>query len=136
MAEFGAVLTSVAEYALLMRVPLITGVVLVLLPVIATRKGFRALLLGLFDVTPASLIALALAATSVAGIVSDNARIIYLHSFARGVGGLTQQPYPVERAVWFALTVTLSLPVIAYAVYYSNKQNPDKGLVRVALGGG
>jgi hypothetical protein len=142
MADFGAWLTTVVEYALLMRVPLITGAVLVLLPWIATRKSTRNLLLGLFDVTPAGLAGVALAATSVAGIVSDNARIIYLHSSDRGVSGLIQNPhlhlYKPPDAAWFVITACLSLPVIGFATYFSNQQNlkPNQSILRwvVALG--
>jgi hypothetical protein len=109
---------------MLMRVPLITGAILFSLPWTVKLPGVRALLLGLFDITPASTIAVTLAATSVAGIVADNSRVIYLHSFARGMGGLPYEPHHVRWFVWFGLTVCLSLPVIVYAIKFPNDQNP------------
>ena len=134
MADVGAWFATVVEYALLMRVPLVTGALLVLLPWIATRKGVRDLLLGLFDVTPAGLAGVAVAATSVAAIVSDNARIIYLHSHARGVGGLTQDPHPLPIAFWVVIVACLALPITGFTIYYSNQQNPNHGPLRLVVG--
>jgi len=117
-------LISALEYALLMRVPVLTGLILLLLPWLVNRSLTRALLLGLFDVTPLGVLAVSLASTTVAAIVSDDCRVIYLHSFCRGIGGLHQQPETPPQWVWFLLVLALSLPVVIYTVYFSNKQNP------------
>jgi len=117
-------LISAVEYALLMRVPVLTGLILFLLPWLVNRSLTRSLLLGLFDVTPVGVLAVSLASTSVAAIVSDDCRVIYLHSFPRGIGGLHQQPGTPPHWVWFVLVLGLSLPVIVYTVYFSNQQNP------------
>jgi len=116
-------LISALEYVLLMRVPVLTGLILFLLPWLVNRSLTQALLLGLFDVTPLGVLAVSLASTTVAAIVSDDCRVIYLHSFVRGMGGLHQKPEAPPQLFWFILALVLSLPVIIYTVYFSNKQN-------------
>jgi hypothetical protein len=124
-------LISAIEYALLMRVPVLTGLLLFLLPWLVNFKAARSLLLGLFDVTPLGVVAVTLGATTVGAIVADDCRVIYLHSWARGMGGLHENPQPMPAIFWFVLALILSLPVICYIVYFSNKQNPGDGSKRV-----
>ncbi len=123
MFHYLQVLGSVVEYALLMRVPLLTGAIVVLLPWLVRQSSFKALLLGLFDVTPAGTAAVTVAAMAAATSVVDNARIIYMHSAERGVGGLASPPTHFAWYWWFVLTAALSLPVILYTIRFSDQQN-------------
>lgn len=127
-------LASLVEYAMLMRVPLLTGLSLVALPFVSRFTSARPLLLGLFDVTPASTGAVAAAAATLAGVIADNARIILKHSAFR-LGGIPELPDPATW-LWFCMAAGLSLPVILFTIWFSNQENPGDLGRRIQWAGG
>jgi hypothetical protein len=135
LTHFAFPLTALAEYAILFRVPLLTGLIVIALPALAFFSPARSLLKGLFDVTPAAMFAVALAAAAVGGTVSTNARIIYLHAHER-LAGLVPAPVPLPPHTWTWVTLCVSLPVIVAAVTFSIRQKHGAPrLVLAALAG-
>jgi hypothetical protein len=130
LTHFAFPLTALAEYAILFRVPLLTGLIVIALPVLAFFSPARTLLKGLFDVTPLSMFAVTLAAAAVGGTVSTNAHIIYLHAHQR-LAGLIAAPTPLPRYTWTLVTLCVSLPVIAAAVLFSIRQK--RGTAKLVL---
>ncbi|HEY1950926.1 MAG TPA: patatin-like phospholipase family protein [Bryobacteraceae bacterium] len=129
----GFPLTTLAEYAVLFRVPLLTGIIVIMLPVLAFFTPARGLLKGLFDVTPLSMLAVTLAAAAVGGTVSNNARIIYLHAHQR-IAGLNPTSSDLFRHTWLLVTLCVSVPVIAAAMIFSIRQTRGAaGLVLAAV---
>ena len=123
---------EVAEYAVLMRVPLAVALLLVLLPFISFFTGARSLLHGLFDLTPLSLFVVTLTSFAVAGTACMTACIILAHGAERI--GIVPDPIRTLPRWWFwpLLMVLLSLPVLIFSVWLSAKQNRRLGLLLIA----
>src|SRR5262249_52762700 len=78
---------ATAEYATVIRVPLLLGAALFALPFIAFFSGAKPLLRGLFDLTPLSLFVVTLASLAVAGAACVTASFILSNAYARfGIG--------------------------------------------------
>ena len=88
-------LSVAAEYIALLRSPLLSVCSAALLPILAFFTGARALLRGLFDVTPAGMLALALAAVATGGTVAACVRLTYLHAWDRVPGLAKPASFPV-----------------------------------------
>ncbi len=122
----------VAEYAVLMRVPLLTGALLLTLPFIAFFTGARSLLRGMFDLTPWSLFAVTLTSLAVAGTACMNASIVLRHASQRfGVARIPPESLPDEH-FWVHIMICLALPVIGFGIGFSARQG--RGLLRLLLG--
>jgi hypothetical protein len=120
LARFPVDHAALAEYAVLLRVPLLIFLTMIALPILAFFSSARSLLRGLFDVTPLSMLAVTLAATAVAGIVADNSRIVYLHAFQRIPE--IHAPYHLFAHVRLVITLLTCLPVMVSAFVFSAKQ--------------
>ena len=72
-----------AEYAVLLRVPLLIGLLLVTLPFIAFLSNAKTLLRGLFDLTPLSLFVVTISVLAVSGTACVTASIILKNASAR-----------------------------------------------------
>lgn len=114
---------NIAEYIILMRVPLIIALLLAVLPVLAFRTGARSLLRGLFDLTPLSLFAVTLTTVAVAGMVCTSAYIVLNDGYLRF--GIHKVPDAVLPAWWgwLLIILALSLPVIISSIRFSIRQN-------------
>jgi hypothetical protein len=133
--HIGFPLTSLTEYAVLFRVPLLIGIIVIALPFLAFFSSARSLLKGLFDVTPPSMFAVTLAAAAVGGTVSNNARLIYLHAHQR-IPGLSPPSFHLYPRTWLLVTLSVSLPVIIAAVAFSIRQcRGTAGLILAATVG-
>ena len=111
-----------ATYVVLMRVPLLVGAALFLLPFLAFFTAARSLLKGLFDLTPRSLFMVTLASLAVAGTVYRTASIILLHAPERfGVKPIHLQAIPLQW-VWLPVMVVLAAPVIGFSLNFSTRQ--------------
>ena len=121
-----------AEYAVLMRVPLLLAAVLLVLPLIAFFTPAKRLLRGLFDLTPLSLFVVTLTTLAVAGTACVTAWIILNNAWAR----FHVLNAPFERTLslrwWFIIMVLLGLPIIVSAVGFSFKEKHGLGLLLVA----
>jgi hypothetical protein len=121
----------VAVYGVVMRVPILIGVLLVALPFIAFFTGARSLLRGLFDLTPWSLFAVTLTSLAVAGTACMNASIVLHHASQRfGVERIPRDSLPGEHA-WVNIMICLALPVIGFGIGFSARQG--HGLLRLLL---
>ncbi len=112
----------VAQYAVLLRVPLITGIVLLFLPALAFTKA-RSLLRGLFDLTPWSVFSVTLTTLAAAGSVAVAAHLVLADGCLRfGVPHLAHSPgFPV----WIGIMIVLSLPITAVSVGFSARQHHE-----------
>jgi len=127
-----------AEYAFLMRVPLLAGVLLLALPFIAFFTGARSLLRGLFDLTPWSLFVATLASLAVAGAVCMAAYIVLTNAHLRvaGVPPIPKASLPGEWQ-WLLIMGVMALPAMGFSVWFSAKQGHGLGPgIIAALGGG
>jgi hypothetical protein len=123
-----------AEYLSLLRVPLLTGLLLAALPLLAFFTGAGSLLKGLFDVTPGGMLMLTLAAAAASGTVADNARIVYLHAWQRFPG--LAQPPDASSQIWLWITLGASLPIVVSAFIFSVRQkHPIAGLTASVAAG-
>ncbi|MGA2591341.1 MAG: patatin-like phospholipase family protein [Bryobacteraceae bacterium] len=126
-----------AEYAFLMRVPLLVGVLLLALPFLAFFTGARSLLQGLFDLTPWSLFVATLASMAVSGAVCMAAYIVLKNAYLRvGVPSVPTESLPAEWE-WLLIMGLMSLPAMGFSVWFSAKQGHGLGRgIISALGGG
>ncbi|MFL6214993.1 MAG: patatin-like phospholipase family protein [Blastocatellia bacterium] len=123
-----------AEYAVLLRVPLLLGVILFALPFIAFFSGAKTLLRGLFDLTALSLFVVTLAALAAAGMICMTASIVLGNAWLRF--GLGDGPLQLSNSLWLIIMLVLSLPVIAFSVGFSARQGCKlSGLLIAALCG-
>jgi hypothetical protein len=121
---------TVALYGVLLRVPLITAILLLTLPIIAFFAA-PSLLRGLFDLTPWSVFVVSLTTLAAAGSAVMASHIVF-------AGGPLRFGLPAWE--WWMPAVgsmfVVSLPIIAISVIFSARQR--HGLVRClagALGG-
>jgi|HubBroStandDraft_6_1064221.scaffolds.fasta_scaffold00449_11 hypothetical protein len=127
---------EIAEYAVLMRVPLALALLLVTLPFISFFTGARSLLRGLFDLTPLSLFVVTLTTFAVAGTASMTSYIILAHAAERmSIVPDTLQALP-ETGLWPIFMVVISLPVLVFSVWFSAKQKRGLGRLLIAAGAG
>lgn len=121
-----------AEYAVLLRVPLLLGAALLVLPFVAFFSGAKTLLRGLFDLTPLSLFAVTLAALAVAGTACTTASVIIKNGAERfGVGQSRPQPL-LPAWEWLVIMAALSLPVIGFSLWFSIRQGHDGRRLSIA----
>ena len=129
---------TAAAYIALMRVPLLTAVLLIALPFLSFHTGARSLLRGLFDLKPASLFIVTLAALAVSGTASMTGYLVLNDAHARfGVG---PQPLPDawlhSSLLWLSIMFAIALPLISYAIYLSVREKHGTfRLVGAALAG-
>src|SRR5438067_45229 len=71
------------EYAFPLRVPVLVALLTAFLPWIAFKTAARSLLRGLFDLTPASLFAVALAAMAASGSACATAHLVLQNGAGR-----------------------------------------------------
>ena len=112
---------EVAEYAILLRVPLLLALLLVVLPVIAFTAA-KSLLQGLFDLTPLSLFTVALTAFTVAGTCCMTAYLVLAHAPERFAGLQCIPGLPLPLCAWLVIMAGLSAPVTGTALVFSVKQ--------------
>jgi hypothetical protein len=127
-----------AEYAVLLRVPLLLGLVLLALPFIAFLSGAKVLLRGLFDLTPLSLFVVTITALAVSGTACVTASIILHNAHARFPELSDFAFAPSDAEVWVALILYLFLSffIIVPAVKFSAQQGHNLGrLILAALCG-
>ncbi|HEU4837753.1 MAG TPA: patatin-like phospholipase family protein [Pyrinomonadaceae bacterium] len=125
-----------AEYAVLLRVPLILALLLVALPFIAFFSGAKTLLRGLFDLTPLSLFVVTLATLAVSGTACATASLIRNNAHARFLDLSGVSLAPLSYAVRLGLFLVLGIFIISFAVWFSARQGHNLGrLILAALGG-
>jgi hypothetical protein len=125
-----------AEYAVLLRVPLLLALVLLALPFIAFFSGAKTLLRGLFDLTPLSLFVVTITTLAVSGTACVTASIILNNANARfpELNGFSF-PSPSPE-IWVGLMLILSSLIIGSSVGFSAEQGHNRGrLVLAALAG-
>jgi hypothetical protein len=113
---------TIAEYAVLMRVPLLLGLVLFALPFIAFFSGAKTLLRGLFDLTPLSLFVVTISSLAVSGTACVISSLILNNAAARfsPLGSLFNSSPP--DWLWLSIMVLLGLPVIGFSIWFSARQ--------------
>jgi Patatin-like phospholipase len=127
---------EIAEYAVLMRVPLLTAGLLVALPFLAFSTGARSLLRGLFDLTPLSLFVVTLTTFALAGTACMTSYLILAHASER-MGIVHESVHSLPPAwFWVFLVVVLSLPVVLSAFVFSSRHRPGYVRFLCALGAG
>ena len=125
-----------AEYAVLLRVPLLIGLLLLTLPLIAFFSNAKTLLRGLFDLTPLSLFVVTISALAVSGTVCVTASIILKNASARFVELKDCTPATLPSPVWVSAMLALSIPIVASAVGFSAQQRHNFGrLILAAVSG-
>ena len=121
-----------AEYAVLLRVPLLLVLVLLALPFIAFFSGAKILLRGLFDLTPLSLFVVTLATLAVSGTACVTASIILKNAQLRfpELNGFSFSP--PSATVWLGLMLFFSIFIIIPAVKFSARQGHNLGRLILA----
>jgi hypothetical protein len=114
-------LVMVLRYLDLLRVPVLIGLVLVLLPCVAVFTGARSLLAGLFDVTPRGFYFASLGAIAVSWTVMVTTRIILTVAYLR-IPGIAPPPPLGTWPQWGAGFALLAVPVAAAALWISPRQ--------------
>jgi hypothetical protein len=121
----------VAEYAFLLRIPLLLAAALMGIPLLAFFTSARTLLRGLFDLTPRSLFVVTVSSVAVAGTACATASLVVLHADARvGVPGLSAEMSP-DTWIWLLVTLVLSAPIIGFSTFFSIRQG--RGVPRSLL---
>ncbi|HLK66121.1 MAG TPA: hypothetical protein VKU19_21955 [Bryobacteraceae bacterium] len=108
---------AVLQYLFVLRVPLLIGLLLIALPLIAFFTPVRTLLRGLFDLTPASLFVVTLTAFAVSGMVCVTASTVWLHGPER-----FRIPAPGWEPQWWWVLVAIPVPLLAFSLGFSKKQ--------------
>ena len=124
-----AALPLAAQYAFLLRVPLIAALILVALPFAAFFTPARSLLRGLFDLTPASLFMVCLTALSAAAACCMTAEIVLATATLRF--RIAPPLVLPGRYALLGLMVGMAIPVIVAAVIFSAQQR--RNLARLLL---
>src|ERR1044072_2293382 len=125
-----------AEYAVLLRVPLLLALVLLALPFIAFFSGAKILLRGLFDLTPLSLFVVTLATLAVSGTACVTASIIFNNAHARFLELNNFAPSPFSPVARVGLMLFLAIFIIGFSIWFSARQGHNRGrLILAALGG-
>jgi hypothetical protein len=118
------------QYLSLLRVPLLIGLALILLPYLAVFTGARSLLAGLFDVTPRGFFLVTVAAIAVGWTVLFTSRLI-LNAAPHRFRDVTPVSMPGTLVEWALVCSLLALPVIAACLWVS----PRRDLGRRILAG-
>jgi patatin-like phospholipase len=124
------------HYAVLLRVPVLVGLMLVALPVLATATGARAMLAGLFDVSPTRFYFVTLAAVATAWTVMMTSYVILSFAHLRmHFGRLHFEPAgsPLQWVFPFAL---LALPTLVAVLYQSRRRGLARLVAAALLGVG
>lgn len=108
-----------------LRVPLLAVAFLVCFPVMAVTKA-RTLFLGLFDQTPRSLLLVTIAAFSLSSAMGATAHLVELaipgQHLIVWIAAQLPDPNFWHRALWVAVIVVLTLPILITAIYVSHRQ--------------
>jgi hypothetical protein len=125
-----------AEYAVLLRVPLFLGLLLITLPFIAFFSGAKTLLRGLFDLTPLSLFVVTLTALAVSGTACATASLIFNNAHARFLELNNFAPTPFSPTARVGLLLFMGIFIIGFSVWFSARQGHNGGrLILAALAG-
>lgn len=125
---------TVAVYVVLLRVPLLVAALLFLLPFVAFFTPSRALLRGLFDLTPWSVFVVALTVLAAAGSTAMAADIVLADGRLRfGYDILAQPPGFIA---WIVIMIVLTLPIVAFSVGFSARQGHGFGRCLLGAAGG
>ncbi len=111
---------SIAEYAVLLRVPVLVALVLMALPFIAFLTPARSLLRGLFDLTPPSIFVVALAVELAAGAACMTAYIVLADAHLR-VANLIRVPM-LETWKWLLIMLLLGLSMVGASLLLSIRE--------------
>lgn len=125
-----------AEYAVLLRVPLLLVLTLLALPFIAFFTSAKMLLRGLFDLTPLSLFVVTIATLAVSGTACVTASIILNNAHLRFSDLNGYSPAPLSPTTWVGLMLFLSIFIIVPAVRFSARQGHNPGRLVLAASGG
>src|SRR4051794_16827647 len=100
-------------YVYLLRVPIVTGIVFVLLPYLARRTTLASLLLGLFDVRGVGVWAVATAAFTVSLTIMTTVLLVLAYAHDRSGVTTLGITYSTARSPWSYTVATLfALPTL------------------------
>jgi hypothetical protein len=132
IARSPVALSVIAEYAVLLRIPLLLVALLLLLPVVAFFTAAKSLLRGLFDLTPLSLFVVTLTTLALSGSACMIAYLILAHGAERfnisdGIPSGLRYPW----WAWLAAMLVLAAPIVLVSLWFSAKQK--RGLPQLWL---
>jgi Patatin-like phospholipase len=123
---------EIAEYAVLMRVPLAVALLLLTLPFISFFTGAKALLRGLFDLTPLSLFVVTLATFALAGTACMTCYVILAHAAER-IKIVHQASHSLPPLwLWPLFMIILSLPILIFSLSFSVRQRRETWQLMIA----
>ena len=122
-------------YGMVLRVPILVGLFLVLLPVVALFTSARSLLAGLFDLKPIGIFTVTLAACTAGETVAATARLIWRHGHERfGIAEMPSQFFSHVPEKWLWVTLLTALPLLIGAYWFSaNQPGSKKGSLAFGL---